>query len=46
VDGGIGTKTIGRCVEAGANAFVAGSSLYRAADMTAEVRELRRIAAG
>ncbi len=44
VDGGIGPLTIGRCAEAGANAFVAGSSLYRAVDMSREIERLRMIA--
>lgn len=44
VDGGIGMQNIVLCAEAGANAFVAGSSLYRAADMAAEVLALRRLA--
>lgn len=46
VDGGIGRATLGRCATAGANAFVAGSSLYRAADMAAEIRAFRELAAG
>ena len=44
VDGGIGRETIGRCAEAGARSFVAGSALFRAPDMTTEVAALRRIA--
>jgi ribulose-phosphate 3-epimerase len=44
VDGGIGLQTIARCAKAGANAFVAGSSLYRAADMASDVAALRRLA--
>ena len=43
VDGGIGQRTVARCAQAGANAFVAGNSLYTAADMAAEIRALRRL---
>ena len=44
VDGGVSLETIGRCAEAGADTFVAGSAVYRAADPDAMVRELRRAA--
>lgn len=46
VDGGIGRETIARCAGHGANSFVAGTSLYRAGDMTDEVRRLRDLARG
>ena len=41
VDGGVAAGTIRACAEAGANAFVAGSALFRRADMAAAIRELR-----
>lgn len=41
VDGGISPETIERCVEAGADTFVAGSAVYSAADPDAMVRALR-----
>ena len=44
VDGGIDSATAPRCAEQGANAFVAGTSLFRATDMAAAVAELRRAA--
>jgi len=44
VDGGIGRDTVADCARQGANAFVAGSSLYRADDMTAEIEFLRKTA--
>lgn len=44
VDGGVGLATVVGCAEAGANAFVAGNSLYGAKDMAADIRELRRLA--
>jgi ribulose-phosphate 3-epimerase len=42
VDGGVSGSTIERCAEAGADVFVAGSSVYSADDPAAAVRELRR----
>jgi ribulose-phosphate 3-epimerase len=42
VDGGINRETIGRCAAAGADAFVAGHSIFSAADPRAEIGELRR----
>ncbi len=36
--------TIGRCAEAGADVFVAGSAVYRAEDPDAMVAALRRTA--
>ena len=41
VDGGVSLETIERCVEAGADVFVAGSAVYSAADPDAMVAELR-----
>lgn len=45
VDGGVSIETIGRCAEAGADTFVAGSAVYRAADPDAMVNQLRQTAA-
>jgi ribulose-phosphate 3-epimerase len=45
VDGGISLDTIGRCAEAGADVFVAGSAVYRADDPDAMVAALRAAAA-
>ncbi len=44
VDGGISVETIERCVEAGADVFVAGSAVYSAEDPDAMVRELKALA--
>ncbi|MDO5065684.1 MAG: ribulose-phosphate 3-epimerase [Propionibacteriaceae bacterium] len=44
VDGGVSLETIGRCAEAGADTFVAGSAVYRAADPDEMVRRLREAA--
>jgi ribulose-phosphate 3-epimerase len=41
VDGGIALDTIERAAEAGADTFVAGSAVYRAADPTAAIEQLR-----
>ena len=41
VDGGVDATTIERCAEAGADVFVAGSSVYGADDAAAAVRRLR-----
>jgi ribulose-phosphate 3-epimerase len=41
VDGGIDDDTIGRCAEAGADVFVAGSSVYGADDPEQAARRLR-----
>jgi ribulose-phosphate 3-epimerase len=41
VDGGINNETAVRCAEQGANAFVAGTFLFGAADMAAEIRRMR-----
>ncbi len=42
VDGGIGAANIRRARDAGANVFVAGSSVFRKEDPVEAVRELRR----
>lgn len=44
VDGGIGPDTIERCVEAGADVFVAGSAVFGSGDPDAVVRQLRAAA--
>ncbi|NLB60594.1 MAG: ribulose-phosphate 3-epimerase [Lentisphaerae bacterium] len=41
VDGGIDLETVQLAAGAGANIFIAGSSLYRAADMTAALAAMR-----
>ena len=41
IDGGISNKTIGPCLAAGANVFVAGSYLYGADSMPEALQELR-----
>ncbi len=46
VDGGISLDTIGRCAEAGADVFVAGSAVYSADDPDAMVSSLRAAAEG
>ena len=42
VDGGIDGETGPQCAKAGANAFVAGTSLFRAPDIAATIGELRQ----
>src|SRR3954454_9216164 len=44
VDGGVSLETIERCVEAGADVFVAGSAVFDAGDPDAMVRSLREAA--
>jgi ribulose-phosphate 3-epimerase len=44
VDGGVSVDTIGRCAEAGADVFVAGSAVYNADDAAAQVDNLRELA--
>jgi ribulose-phosphate 3-epimerase len=44
VDGGIAADTIEQAAAAGADAFVAGTAVYGAADPAEAVRELRRLA--
>lgn len=41
VDGGINNETAVRCAEQGANAFVAGTFLFGAPDMHAEINKMR-----
>jgi ribulose-phosphate 3-epimerase len=45
VDGGVSRKTIERIADAGANVFVAGSAVYGADDVGAEIDALRSLAA-
>jgi ribulose-phosphate 3-epimerase len=44
VDGGVDDETIGRCAEAGADMFVAGTAVFGATDPAAAVTDLREIA--
>ena len=44
MDGGIGPDTIGRCVEAGADTFVAASAIFGQSDRAAALRALREAA--
>jgi len=44
VDGGVDDETIGRCAEAGADMFVAGTAVFGATDPAAAVIDLRGIA--
>lgn len=46
VDGGVDRGTIGACLEAGADIFVAGSAIFGAADPGAATRELIELAGG
>ena len=41
VDGGVDPATCKICVASGANVLVAGSAVYKAADIPARIRELR-----
>ena len=41
VDGGINVETAALCREAGADVMVAGTSVFKAADLSAEIRNLR-----
>lgn len=45
VDGGINEQTAAECARNGANAFVAGTNVFRAPDMAAQIALLRRRAA-
>ncbi len=45
IDGGVSTETIERCAAAGVDSFVAGSSVFGAADPDAAVTQLRALAA-
>ena len=40
VDGGVDAVTCKTCIEAGANVLVAGSAVYKAADIPAKIKEL------
>ncbi len=42
VDGGVSVDTIGRCAEAGADMFVAGSAVFGSPDAAGAVADLRR----
>lgn len=44
IDGGVSRDTIGVAAQYGANVFVAGTSLFKAADPTAEIKLFREIA--
>ncbi|HEY2508022.1 MAG TPA: ribulose-phosphate 3-epimerase [Streptosporangiaceae bacterium] len=44
VDGGVSEETIGRCAEAGADMFVAGSAVYGSGDPAGAVKVLRDLA--
>ncbi|MCC6407936.1 MAG: ribulose-phosphate 3-epimerase [Planctomycetes bacterium] len=44
MDGGLSEKTIGVCAEAGTNAFVAGSAIFGASDMSATIARMRELA--
>lgn len=44
VDGGINQENVKRCVEAGANVIVAGTSLYHTADMKIAIKDMRTAA--
>jgi ribulose-phosphate 3-epimerase len=46
VDGGVTEETIGRCAEAGADMFVAGSAVYGSGDPAGAVKALRDLAVG
>ena len=41
VDGGVAPDTCQTCIDAGANVLVAGSAVYKAADIPARIQELR-----
>ena len=42
IDGGVSTKTIGEIATAGADVFVAGSSIFGSPDYRAAIQSLRR----
>ncbi|PIE22229.1 MAG: ribulose-phosphate 3-epimerase [Planctomycetota bacterium] len=46
IDGGVSSKTIESCAQYGCDSFVAGSALYGAQDMAAEIRLFRERIAG
>ena len=41
VDGGVDGDTCKVCIASGANVLVAGSAVYKAADIPAKIKELR-----
>ena len=41
MDGGVDANTCHQCIHAGANVLVAGSAVYKAADISARIKELR-----
>ena len=41
VDGGVDAVTSKTCIASGANVLVAGSAVYRSADIPAKIKELR-----
>jgi hypothetical protein len=45
IDGGVSVETVERCAAAGVDSFVAGSSVFGAADPDAVVGKLRELAA-
>ena len=46
VDGGINLETARQCAAQGADSLIAGTSLYRAADMPAALQRMRQESAG
>jgi ribulose-phosphate 3-epimerase len=46
VDGGVTEDNISDLAKAGANTFVAGSSIFRAIDRNAQIEKLRALAKG
>jgi len=44
VDGGVDVENVGELAQAGANTFVAGTSIFHAPDSTAAVRQIRKLA--
>jgi len=46
VDGGIDMDNVGELAQAGANTFVAGTSIFHAADSRSATKEMRRLASG
>jgi ribulose-phosphate 3-epimerase len=44
VDGGINFDTVGQCAAAGADAFVSGTTLFKAGNLRAAVKKMRRLA--
>jgi ribulose-phosphate 3-epimerase len=44
VDGGINNQTVAECARAGADTFVAGTSLFSARSLKAAVKKMRQIA--